>query len=145
MRSRRGAGNSQHGETKRSRPSARTAVSPESAVLNVLRKAGRPLRLEEVTAEFGTSGAVEAEAQLQALVKRGEVVLNRRGQYCLREQLAGLTVGTVQAHRNGDGWLLPDDGSAQIYLPAQQMRFATYVVNPDTVIASPAVIDTLPL
>jgi ribonuclease R len=23
----------------------------------------------------------------------------------------------VQAHRNGDGWLLPDDGSAQIYLP----------------------------
>ena len=121
-RSRRGAGTSQHGETKRSRPSGRAVVSPETAVLNVLRKAGRPLRLEEVTVEFGTSGAVEAEAQLQALVKRGEVVLNRRGQYCLREQLAGLTVGTVQAHRNGDGWLLPDDGSAQIYLPAQQMR-----------------------
>ena len=55
-------------------------------------------------------------------MKRGEVVVNRRGQYCLREQLAGLTVGTVQAQRNGDGWLLPDDGSAQIYLPAQQMR-----------------------
>jgi ribonuclease R len=91
-------------------------------VLNVLRKAGRPLRPEEITAEFGPAGAVQAESQLQTLVKRGEVVVNRRGQYCLREQLAGLTVGTVQAHRNGDGWLLPDDGSAQIYLPPQQMR-----------------------
>ncbi len=91
-------------------------------MLNVLRKAGRPLKPEEITAEFGPAGAVQAEVQLQALVKRGEVVVNRRGQYCLREQLAGLTVGTVQAQRNGEGWLLPDDGSAQIYLPAQQMR-----------------------
>jgi len=56
------------------------------------------------------------------LVKRGEVVLNRRGQYCLREQLPGLVIGTVQAQRNGDGWLLPDDASASIYLPPQQMR-----------------------
>jgi ribonuclease R len=88
----------------------------------VLRKAGRPLRLEEVTAAFGRTGAAQAEQQLEALLKRGEVMLNRRGQYCLREQLAGLAVGTVQAHRNGDGWLLPDDGSAQVYLPAHQMR-----------------------
>ena len=90
--------------------------------MSVLRKAARPLRLDEVTVAFGPTGAPQAEQQLAALLKRGEVVLNRRGQYCLREQLAGLTVGTVQAHRNGDGWLLPDDGSAQIYLPAQQMR-----------------------
>ncbi len=55
-------------------------------------------------------------------MKRGEVMLNRRGQYCLREQIAGLVVGTVQGARNGDGQLLPDDGSAAIYLPAAQMR-----------------------
>ena len=101
---------------------ARLPKSADLAVLNVLRKAGRPLKLDEVLAAFSRSGAVEAESQLADLVRRGEVLLNRRGQYCLREQLAGLTVGTVQAHRNGDGWLLPDDGSAQVYLPAHQMR-----------------------
>ena len=122
-RTRRTTSTSARDAEKRVRTPVRAAKkSPELAVLAVLRKAGRPLRLEEILAEFGASGAAQAPQQLDALIKRGEVVLNRRGQYCLREQLAGLTVGTVQAHRNGDGWLLPDDGSAQIYLPAQQMR-----------------------
>ena len=106
----------------RSRAAARAPQSPESAVINVLRKAARPLRLDEVAAEFGPAGAVQAEQELAQLVKRGEVMLNRRGQYCLREQIAGLVVGTVQGARNGDGQLLPDDGSAAIYLPAAQMR-----------------------
>ena len=56
------------------------------------------------------------------LVLRGDVVLNRRSQYCLREQLPGLVVGTVSAHRNGDGWLMPDDATASVYLPSQQLR-----------------------
>jgi len=88
----------------------------------VLRRAGRPLRLEEITAGLGAAAAAEAPAQLAELVRTGEVVLNRRGQYCLREQLPGLVVGTVQAQRNGDGQLLPDEAPAPIYLPAQEMR-----------------------
>jgi len=110
------------GKSPRGRATSRLAKSTDLVVLDVLRKAGRPLKLEEVTASFSPSGVGEAEAQLADLVRRGEVMMNRRGQYCLREQLAGLVVGTVQAHRNGDGWLLPDDGSAQVYLPAHQMR-----------------------
>jgi len=90
--------------------------------LGVLKRAGRPLRLEEITAALGPSGAAEAPGQLEDLVRRGEVVLNRRGQYCLREQLPGLVVGTVQASRNGDGLLLPDDASAPIHLSAHEMR-----------------------
>ncbi|MDQ1310071.1 MAG: ribonuclease, partial [Pseudomonadota bacterium] len=91
-------------------------------MLQVLRRAGRPMRLEEITAELGPAAGADAAARLATLVKHGEVVLNRRGQYCLREQLPGLAVGTVQAQRNGDGLLLPDDASAPIHLPAQQMR-----------------------
>jgi len=88
----------------------------------VLKRAGRPLRLEEITAALGPSAAAEAPAQLDELVRRGDVVLNRRGQYCLREQLPGLVVGTIQASRNGDGLLLPDDASAPIHLSAHEMR-----------------------
>ncbi len=91
-------------------------------MVQVLRRAGRPQRLDEITAAAGSVAGPEVESQLAVLVKRGEVVLNRRGQYCLRDQLPGLVVGTVQAQRNGDGWLAPDDGSPQVYLPSQQMR-----------------------
>ena len=115
-RSRRAA----HGTPATRSRGARSAAT--TGALGVLRRAGRPLRLEEVTAALGPAGAVEAPAQLDELVRRGEVVLNRRGQYCLREQLPGLVVGTVQAQRNGDGLLLPDDASAPIHLSAHEMR-----------------------
>lgn len=97
-------------------------AAPSPGALGVLKRAGRPLRLEEITAALGPSAAAEAPEQLEELVRRGEVVLNRRGQYCLREQLPGLVVGTVQASRNGDGLLLPDDASAPIHLSAHEMR-----------------------
>jgi ribonuclease R len=106
----------------RPRPPARKTVPPEASVLECLRRAGRPLRLEDVVQALGPVAGADAEAQLIALVKRGDAVQNRRGQYCLREQMPGLVVGTIQAQRNGDGWLLPDDASAAIYLPSQQMR-----------------------
>jgi ribonuclease R len=106
----------------RSRPASRTAPGPTAGVLECLRRAARPLRLEEITEALGPVAGADAEAQLLALVQRGEAVQNRRGQYCLREQLPGLAVGTVQAQRNGDGWLMPDDATAAIFLPSQQMR-----------------------
>jgi len=97
-------------------------ATPSPGALGVLKRAGRPLRLEEITAALGPSAAAAAPEQLEELLRRGEVVLNRRGQYCLREQLPGLVVGTVQASRNGDGLLLPDDASAPIHLSAHEMR-----------------------
>ena len=104
-------------------PRPRTVrAAPAAGPLGVLKHAARPLKLDEITAELGPAAAIEAPAQLEALVRRGEVVLNRRGQYCLREQLPGLVVGTVQAQRNGDGQLLPDDASPPVHLSAHEMR-----------------------
>ena len=118
----------QRKRSRRTTPSANAArprgsrAAPTPGPLGVLRHAGRPLRIEEITSALGPASAAEAPAQLEELLRRGEVVLNRRGQYCLREQLPGLVVGTVQAQRNGDGQLLPDDASPPIHLPAQEMR-----------------------
>ena len=100
----------------------RKAAGAGSEIVGVLRRAGRPLRLEQITGALGPAAAAEAPGQLATLVRNGELVLNRRGQYCLREQLPGLVVGTVQAQRNGDGLLLPDDASAPVYLSAHEMR-----------------------
>ena len=79
VRNRRGSPqtphNTPHNDAKnpRDRAAARVPQSAEQAVLTVLRKAGRPLRLDEVTAEFGPQGASEVEQQLAELLKRGEV------------------------------------------------------------------------
>jgi ribonuclease R len=100
----------------------RLAATPESSLLQALRRAGRPLRLEELQSRLGPATAAHVEELAARLVRRGDVVQNRRGQYCLREQLPGLVVGTVSASRNGDGWLMPDDASASVYLPSQQLR-----------------------
>src|SRR5262247_209765 len=88
---------------ERPRTPARGAISPETLLLQSLRKAGKPLRLEELQAMVGPGTAAQVEELAARLVQRGDVVQNRRGQYCLREQLPGLVVGTVNAHRNGDG------------------------------------------
>ncbi|MFO1408596.1 MAG: ribonuclease R [Steroidobacteraceae bacterium] len=107
---------------ERTRAHARPAQSPAAPVIEALRRAGRPLSAVEVADALGPVAGATAAEQLERLVQRGDVVQNRRGQYCLREQLPGLVVGTVQAQRSGDGWLNPDDGSASLFLPAQQMR-----------------------
>ena len=118
-----------HREQRRRRDAAPRRTGPPrprlprpNAVLTVLRSAGRPLRLEELKSALGPASAAQAEELLDTLVRAGEVVVNRRGQFCLREQLPGLVVGTVSANRNGDGLLLPDDGSPPVFLAAQQMR-----------------------
>jgi hypothetical protein len=61
----------------RGRATVRLAKSADVAVLNVLRKAGRPLRLDELQAGFSRSGALEAEEVLADLVRRAESALRQ--------------------------------------------------------------------
>ena len=71
---------------------------------------------------LGPTAAAQVEDVAARLVLRGDVVQNRRGQYCLREQLPGLVVGTVSGHRDGHGWVLPDDARRRCSLPSQMLR-----------------------
>ncbi|MET0658304.1 MAG: RNB domain-containing ribonuclease, partial [Steroidobacteraceae bacterium] len=110
----------------RKRTSTKRASNREAAasglgarVLKVLRDAGRPLRLDELLAR---AHAAEPDVQgaVDSLIHSGEVLRNRRDEYCLREELA-LVVGTVSAHRDGHGLVLPDDRSNPVFLPHRQM------------------------
>src|SRR4030095_4090605 len=88
-----------------------------------LRAAGRPLNLDELAARTGMTGAAghrRLGVDLESLLQSGEIIRNRRDEYCLRERLP-LVVGTVSGHRDGHGFLLPDDRSAPIFLAPRQM------------------------
>jgi ribonuclease R len=100
------------------------APAAEARVVNTLREAGRPLTFDELAARIGGDGKATRRllhSQLDELLQAGEIIRNRRGEYMLRERVPQLVVGTVSGHRDGHGFVLPDDRSAPVFLPPRQM------------------------
>jgi len=103
---------------------ARGAARQNFSVIETLKDAGRPLLLDELAVRVGAIAAParrQLAAQLEAALQSGELVRNRRDEYCLRERLP-LIVGTISGHRDGHGFLHPDDRSPPIVLSYRQMR-----------------------
>lgn len=85
---------------------------------------GSPEALDAVADDFGLRGTDRDEAlryRLGAMCRDGDLVQNRRGEFCLTKRLPVKT-GTVLAHRDGFGFLAPDDGTDDIFLPPRTMR-----------------------
>lgn len=105
-------------------PAARDSSQQTYAVTDALEQAGRPLQFDELAIRVGATTPNRQrrlQAQLEQAVQAGEIVRNRRDEYCLRERLT-LIVGTVSGHRDGHGFLHPDDRSPPVMLSYRQMR-----------------------
>lgn len=101
---------------------------PETNIPQVLQAAGRPLKFDELAERAqrtGASARKRLSKELEELLQAGVIIRNRRDEYCLRERLS-LIVGIVSGHKDGHGYLLPDDHSAPIYLAPRQMREAMH-------------------
>jgi ribonuclease R len=89
-----------------------------------MEKAGAPLALEALAPGFGIRTEQHRralEARLRAMVRDGQLLRNRANEFCLTGHLDVVT-GTVLAHRDGFGFLRPDDGSDDLYLSAREMQ-----------------------
>ncbi len=100
-------------------------IPSPNALIEFLEQAGRPLKLKAIAASFGLKGQ-RAEAQLvdrlRGMVSAGQILQNRRNEYCLTAKL-DLVTGTVSGHRDGFGFVARDDGQGDdIYLSAREMR-----------------------
>ncbi|MFA7243087.1 MAG: ribonuclease R [Sulfuricellaceae bacterium] len=91
-------------------------------VLQILTEQGVPLddeRLAELLGieddEVGVFGR-----RLGAMVRDGQIMRNRKGAICMVDKL-DLIKGRVQGHADGFGFLVPDDGSEDLFLNAKQM------------------------
>ncbi|MBS1144367.1 MAG: rnr [Proteobacteria bacterium] len=91
-------------------------------VSQILADEGRPVEFEELTGLLDiTSGEREMfQRRLSAMEREGQLMRNRKGAYILPER-ASLTPGRIQGHPDGYGFLIPDDGSADIFLDQHQM------------------------
>ncbi len=106
---------------------AQVADTCGEEILGALERAGAPLTLAELRAGLsiqGRGGELRRTAfndALGALERTGRVVKNRAGSFLAAKRI-DVIAGRIEGHRDGHGFLVPDDGSAQVFLPAPEMR-----------------------
>lgn len=99
-------------------------VASREFIMQYLKEINRPVSFKHLVQAFNLNRMEEREGlhrRLIAMERDGQLISNRRGSYALVREME-LLRGRVQAHRNGFGFLVPDDGSSDIFLPAREMR-----------------------
>lgn len=102
----------------------RHPVPGPAELLAALRSQGIPLTLAAFATQLGLHGerpVAELRRRLETLRVAGQLLVNRRGEYCLSDKL-DVVAGTVSSHRDGFGFLVADDGGSDVFLPVQEMR-----------------------
>ena len=94
-------------------------------ILTLMEDHGAPLRFDAIAAALQLSDPEQLDAlsrRLTAMARDGQVVRNRRDGYCLVDRIA-LVTGVVSAHRDGFGFVVPDqEGADDVYLSPRYMR-----------------------
>ncbi len=99
-------------------------IPSRELILQHLSERGSPAAREELVEEFGLSSEDDIEAlrrRLRAMERDGQLIYTRRGTYAPVDKL-DLVCGRVSGHRDGFGFLIPDDGSDDLFLSPAQMR-----------------------
>jgi ribonuclease R len=93
-------------------------------ILALLKKRGRPLSSKQVASELDVHAGDARTAlrrRLAAMVRDGQIIKDRRSGYGLVKQM-DLVTGLVTGHPDGFGFLIPDRGGQDVFLPAKVMR-----------------------
>ena len=99
-------------------------IPSRNELLNFLETAGKPVKADKILLELGLKGQRMRGLlvdRLYKMVRAGQVIENRRGEFGLTAKLDLLT-GVVRGHRDGFGFVIRDDGGDDVYLSAREMR-----------------------
>ena len=93
-------------------------------ILEQLEAAGQPLDRKAISALLGLSDDNGLEAlrrRLRAMERDGQLMFTRKKEYALISKM-DLITGRVIGHADGFGFLVPEDGTDDLFLTAFQMR-----------------------
>lgn len=106
-------------------------------ILETLEAVQQPMRLYQLAKELDISEEDEdryeaLSRRLKAMVRDGQLIRNRRGAFGLLQKM-DLIKGRVLGHPDGFGFVVPEDGSKDLFLSEKEMH---KVLHGDIVIAS---------
>jgi ribonuclease R len=93
-------------------------------ILEYLAERGSPATRKELLTELNLETDFEREAfrrRISAMIRDGQLHKNRRGTYGPVEKME-LISGRVIGHKDGFGFVVPDEGGDDLFLNARQMR-----------------------
>jgi len=94
-------------------------------ILDYLKGCGHLVKRDELHQVLGLEADPEQQEalrrRLRAMERDGQIVLTRRAGYGLPDKM-NLLRGRIIGHKDGFGFLVPDDGSDDLYLSARQMQ-----------------------
>lgn len=99
-------------------------IASREFLLEILAEEGKPLTWEQMANILEYHDETDLEAltrRLKAMERDGQLIRNRRKGYVPVNKM-DLICGHVLAHPDGFGFLVPDDGSDDLFLSARQMR-----------------------
>ncbi len=109
-------------------------------IMQLLEQQGRPMLRQEIAQMLKLKDEDDLEAlrrRLRAMERDGQLLFNRKREYGLISKM-DLVRGRVMGHPDGFGFLIPDDGSDDLFLSGREMRV---VFHGDRVLARVAGID----
>ena len=99
-------------------------IPSQAELLQYLQDYGKPVKVEGILKGLDIKGQRSFSQlldQLNKMVRSGQIIQNRRSEYCLTAKIELLT-GRVLGHRDGFGFISRDDKEADVYLSAREMR-----------------------
>ena len=104
-------------------------------IIEMLENSGKPLQRKDIIAALKVESDDSREIlrrRLRAMVRDGQLIKTRRNAFGLPARM-DLVKGRISAHRDGFGFVLPDDGGSDLYLSSREMR---KVLHGDRVLAA---------
>ncbi len=97
-------------------------IPSRELILQLLRDEGRPMSAAELEQRLGLHKREQEPfaRRLAAMERAGQLMVNRKGQLCVADKLE-LLAGRVEGHPDGYGFLVRDDGGADVFLGAREM------------------------
>ena len=119
---------------KREKEKYAVPIPSREFIMQVLEEFGRPMSRSQLLAKLDVKEEGEQEVlgfRLKAMLRDGQIMQDRRNRYCLLTRI-NLQRGTIQAHPDGFGFFIPDEGDEDMVLTATEMRM---VMHGDVVLA----------
>jgi ribonuclease R len=104
-------------------------------IIEILEKRGRPMQQRDITKALKVESDDSREIlrrRLRAMVRDGQLIQNRRNAFGLPAKM-DLVKGRISAHRDGFGFVIPENGGSDLYISSREMR---KVLHGDRVLAA---------